>query len=307
MPSVCAGLRQTLLHGYGRGFPLDPSPFQRLADATGATPRELLQQCRQLHDQALLEGLGVVWGEPLKRQRWRIGFAGAAAPAAWPLAEACPGLIALEHWHDVPASVGAPLRWCWIEAHDAAQAEAQLQQLRELFGQREVHGLKQRTAPDPCDCGDQAPCADRELAEALEDGLPLCAHPYAALAERLGRTERELRNRLRRWQELGWLAGIGLLPRFALDHQPMQGLLLTEAPPDGLSWPAGVELLRWPVTPTWPYAAELRWHGPAERSDVRRFLASAGLTAGSGQAWGGLLQPLRRQARLFSPEGPHEG
>lgn len=47
--SCCASLRQTLLQGWQQSFPLHASPFRQMAARSGATPRELLGVCQELH------------------------------------------------------------------------------------------------------------------------------------------------------------------------------------------------------------------------------------------------------------------
>ncbi|MGQ3095241.1 MAG: hypothetical protein ACT6RP_17455, partial [Roseateles sp.] len=72
--SCCAGLRQTLLQGWQQDFPLHASPFRQMAARSGATPRELLRLCQQLHRSGALQVIRPCWGEGLLRQRWRLAF-----------------------------------------------------------------------------------------------------------------------------------------------------------------------------------------------------------------------------------------
>jgi DNA-binding Lrp family transcriptional regulator len=55
--------------------------------------------------------------------------------------------------------------------------------------------------------------SDRDLLEALQDGLPLTERPYAALAERLGFTEAEVLARLERLQAEGTVKRFGVVVR----------------------------------------------------------------------------------------------
>lgn len=54
---------------------------------------------------------------------------------------------------------------------------------------------------------------DRRLIEALQDGLPLVSHPYAALAERAGMSEAEVIERLGELLEEGAIKRMGVVVR----------------------------------------------------------------------------------------------
>ncbi len=53
---------------------------------------------------------------------------------------------------------------------------------------------------------------DRALIAATQEGLPLCPRPYAAVAERIGIAEAEVRRRLARMLERGIVRRIGAVP-----------------------------------------------------------------------------------------------
>lgn len=61
---------------------------------------------------------------------------------------------------------------------------------------------------------------DRRIVAATQGGLPLCARPYATVAEGLGLTEAEVMARLRRMQETGVIRRIGAVPNhYALGYR----------------------------------------------------------------------------------------
>jgi DNA-binding Lrp family transcriptional regulator len=66
----------------------------------------------------------------------------------------------------------------------------------------------------------QIDAIDRRIVAATQGGLPLCARPYAAVAEDLGLAPAEVMERLRRLQALGAIRRIGAVPNhYALGYR----------------------------------------------------------------------------------------
>lgn len=66
----------------------------------------------------------------------------------------------------------------------------------------------------------QIDAIDRSIVAATQTGLPLCARPYAAVAEDLGLAADEVMDRLRRLQTLGVVRRIGAVPNhYALGYR----------------------------------------------------------------------------------------
>lgn len=302
-PSCCAGLRQSLLQGWRQGLPLHPSPFRQMAAQSGATPRELLSTCSQLQRSGALQPIRARWGEALPRERWRLGFARAAASLATQLL-ALPGCLRLER---VEATAGLPMLWAEIEAIDEPSLQAQLQGLSQapLARLRLSHALPPDVIP-----GD-GPCADPGLAACLERGLALCANPFAACAARLQRSERQLLASLHAWQRSGQLAGLVLTPPPPREPQPgVIALWTQEAPTPAalarLRTQPGVDrLLPVAASDGWPWRLSLvlRASAPLALQQLQERLLAAGIQRGPDACARLQIEQPRDAALLFQGAG----
>lgn len=251
--SACAGLRQTLLRLASEQFPIEHSPFQPLARRLGGSLREVLTHCQALVAEGATPGLQVRWGPMLQRCTRRLAVGGAAWPlqardaASWCLL--LPGLVS---WHVVESASSPglmqPLAAGWLDliALEPEELERQASLLQAATpgvawladaGQPAVAAPAARPGAAPAGCAcrrDGGPCVDRELARLCEFGLPTVAHPYHALAQQLGRSEREVLSALRRWRESGRLAALGLAPCAGASHTllHMAALDLQGQPPE---------------------------------------------------------------------------
>lgn len=248
-PSCCAGLRPTLLQGWRQGLPLHPSPFREMAARSGATPQELLRTCAQLQRDGALQPIHARWGEALPRERWRLFF-GIADEALAGALVALPGCVRIER---CTAEGDPPWLWAELEALDGEALQAQLNRLPALPAAR----LRLAAAAGVA----AGPCGDPQLAACLEQGLPLCANPYAACARRLGRSERGLLAALLNWQRAGELQGLVLAPAPPRGPRPGWIALWQQAPAlEALRELPGLERLV-PVPPhgdwPWPLSAVL--------------------------------------------------
>ncbi len=201
----CAGLHQLLLRSWRHDFPLQPAPLQQMARQVGASPVELQRAGQRLQRSGALQPIRPHWGDALPRLRLRLGWSTRSAAqqqALRALLGALPGCT----WIGAarPGQRRLPTLWAEIEALDAAAMQRQLARLPEAPVARAEVAQTQLA---------QAPLSDRELAAALERGLPFGTHPYAPLAERLGRSEKLLLAELHRWQRDGLLADLGLEER----------------------------------------------------------------------------------------------
>lgn len=131
-PARCAGLRQALLHGWTRGFPLRESPFQVLASRLGGTVREVLGHCQVLSDAGALDAIRVHWSPTLERVHWRCGMVSGGPPGRELRAAlaALPGVTRVD-WVEPdhrPRQLGharEPTLWFDLVARNTASAAAQ--------------------------------------------------------------------------------------------------------------------------------------------------------------------------------------
>lgn len=302
-PSCCAGLRQTLLKGWQQGFPLHASPFRQMAARSGSTPRELLNTCLDLQRRGALQSIQVHWGAGLRRQRWRLAFAGGAAARL--LGEelaALPGCLRIER---ASPSTGLPSLWAEVEALDEAALQRQLERLP-------LQPVARLRLP----LGDEArmqPCADVPLAACVEQGLRLCAKPFADCARRMGCSEQRLLIRLHALRRAGQLDSLVLRPPPSHVPQPATLLLWQKLQPSAahLAHLAHLARLRElpgleglhsaPASDDWPWQLSLVLAArPGQGADaLREQLAGLGLEAAPDALVPLLVEQPREQALLF--------
>lgn len=292
--SCCASLRQTLLHGWQQGFPLHSSPFRQMAAQSGATPRELLSVCQELHRHGALLAIQPRWGEGLGRERWRLAFEpGPDATALAAALAALPGCFRLERAEPL---AGMPPLWAEIEALDATALGRQLERLP-------VRPAAHLRLPSPPAL---VACDDPRLAERLEAGLPLCARPFAECARQLGCSEHKLLSKLQAWRRGHQLAGLSLTAPPTPVPQPgvlalWQDVTPTEAGLQRLRAHCGVDRLAVAdATAAWPWRLSLVLCATPQLAfdQLGDFVAEAGLPPPDASARLLIEQP-RAQAQLF--------
>lgn len=293
--SCCASLRQTLLQGWQQTFPLHASPFRQMAARSGATPRELLSLCQELHRKGALQRVLPTWGDALRRQRWRLGFAQPGDDAALAAAlTALPGCFHIERGRERLAE--APTLWAEVEALDDDALAAQLARLP-------LPPVARLRLPGAASAA-QA-CDDPETALRLEEGLPLCSRPFAECARRLGCSESRLLARLQTWRRSGVLAGLSLKPPPTRVPQPGLLALWLHAPAPGclqrLHDHPGVErVVTAPSSPDWPWRLSAVLHAAPQlaHDQLRETVAHVGLRLPDASLRLLIEQP-RDQALLF--------
>lgn len=293
--SCCASLRQTLLQGWQQTFPLHSSPFRQMAARSGATPRELLSLCQELHRKGSLQAIQPCWGEGLQRERWRFAFEPGSGEAA--LATALAALPGCFHIERCEPQAGMPTLWTEIEALDDAALARQLQRLPAA----PVARLRL-----PSSAANALPCDDPTVAQHLEEGLLLCSRPFAQCSKQLGFSESRLLAKLQAWRRGGQLAGMALKPPPTRVPQP--GLLAlwkhiepTHEALGRLQAHHNVDrVVSGPGTPAWPWRLSLVLHAAPQLAldQLREIVGHAGLAMPDVSARLLIEQP-RDQALLF--------
>lgn len=288
---------------------MQASPFQVLARQTGASLRELMTQCHTLQRMGALQGPRVQWGARVSAWRLRGHFHGPTAVEQ----------AALQRLIDLPGT--AWVEWCEgdlsglvfeLQARSSSVLRQQRERLTDWAAQQSGAALHWIGLPEPacrhCTCGEHGgPCTDPELAQRLEGGLPLCSHPFQAVAAELGRSEREVLAQLRRWQEAGDLHGLSLAPPHRAQQQAVASVLL--------HGPFGPELLQRLVLHPGVVEAQpladtadqpVLWLSVAAPRDLAlpqldHLLATEGLKPQIRQRWLGLRSAPRAQPLFFQP------
>lgn len=299
-PSCCAGLRRTLLKGWQQDFPLHPSPFREMAARSGATPRELLSVCVSLQRSGALQPVRARWGAMMRRVRWRLAFdAGAAEPRLVAALATLPGCFRIERGE---AGACLPTLWAELETLDEAALQRQLSRLPQQPSFR-----LRLPSPD----AHAASCADPGLAACIEEGLRMCAKPYAECAKRLGCSEQRVLAKLNAWRRSGQLECLALTP--APRPAAQTGVLAlwhsTRPTIDGLArlnTRLGVDrVLAAPASAEWPWSLSIVLHATPQLAAERlhELLDEVGVNAAPDHCMPLLIDRPRDQAMLFNTEG----
>jgi DNA-binding Lrp family transcriptional regulator len=294
-----------LLNNYQHGFPLCHAPFARMAQEIASTEELVLASCARLQDEGRISRIGAVFAPH------RVGASTLAAISVPPdrLAEVA-ALVSRfpevnhnyerEHhfnlWFVVTSSSAQRL------ARVLAEIEAQcgLPVLRlplqaqyhiDLGFQLEHHAASGGAHAAPPGSKGDAGRADQEnftldapgqeLVNALQGGLPLVAHPYAAMAQELGWPEQQVLDQLQTWLRIGVLKRFGVVVRHHELGYTANAMVVHDVP-DALVDELGKRLGRYPgvtlcyrrprVAPDWPYNLFCMLHG-RDRSVVRQQIA----------------------------------
>ncbi len=122
---------------------------------------------------------------------------------------------------------------------------------------------------------------DWRLIAVIQDGLPLVARPYAAIAAEIGLTEAEVCQRIRRMEEAGHIKRFGVVVRHRELGYRANAMVVWDIAEERLDaagrWLAaqrGITLCyrRPRRLPDWPYNLFCMLHG-RDRAEVRRLIA----------------------------------
>lgn len=136
-------------------------------------------------------------------------------------------------------------------------------------------------APQPARCPAPLAASEARLLAAVEEGFPVDAAPYAALARSAGMSEQEVIATLARWLERGIARRIGVVLRHRSLGYLANAMAVWDVPDDAVG-EAGMRLARRPeVTlcyrraraPGWPYNLYCMVHG-RDRAEVEAQLAA---------------------------------
>ena len=295
-------LTLSMLDAWQRGFPLIPRPFAEIGDAMGLPEREVIARLAAAQAHGLISRIGAVV------QPNTVGASTLAALSVPP-----------ERLEEVAAIVSAQPEvthnyerehdwnlWFVVTAADRAGVRAVLERIERATGlevldlplKRGFHidlgfALPEAARPDglkkhlPHNAGDEPTgpititAFDRRLLAAIEDGLPLIARPYLAVAAQLEATEQQVIDRLRALTAAGVIRRFGIIVRHRRLGFRANAMVVWNVP-DALVEQAGRLLARSPgVTlcyerprrlPYWPYNLFCMIHG-REREAVRQRIA----------------------------------
>jgi len=304
---VSAELEFRLLNEFQRGFPLEARPYARIAERLDVTEDWVLAQLAGLLRDGAIARVGAVFAP---------GAFGASTLAALE--------VPAERLDEVAALVSARpevnhnyerenrINLWFVAMTDSAERLRQV--LREIelaamcgplldlrmveefridlgFDLRDGDSSKglepPRAAAEPRTLSD----SDRRLLVALQEGLPIVAEPYAALASAAGLAQGDVLERLRDWVQADVIRRLGVVVRHRELGYRCNAMVVWDVP-DGVVRPLGLNLAQQPgVTlcyrrarggPRWPYNLYCMIHGRSRdgvRAQPRRIHEHTGLGA----------------------------
>lgn len=307
-------LRDALIDGWQRGFPLVREPFAAVAASLGTNEAAVIDACAQLREDGVLGRIGGLFGAG-------AGGAGALAALAVPRERLAEVAALVSARPGVNHNYEREHRWnLWFVAHaadagalaltlDAIGHETRLPMLR--LPMRRAYridlGFDRRgaVARAVTTTRGEAPGplgrADWPLAALVESGLPLSSRPFDAWAAQLGRPLGDVLGRLHCWLLDGTLRRFGLVVRhheLGFDANAMAVFAppaeLVDACGAALARESGVTLAyRRDSAPGWPYTLYAMLHG-RDRASVRALAAEVIGRAGLAGVPHELLFSVRR-------------
>jgi len=225
---------EKLLNDFQRNFPLEPTPFEQIAQRLNTSPERVLQALKDLQEKGAVSRVGPVF---------RPNTVGASTLAAISVpTDKLDGVAAIitqfpqvnhnyerEHHYNL---------WFVVTAENGSALDETLREIQLECGYRVLslplvkdyhidlgfrmnldhqHAIAQSSVTDK----DPENYSDRELLlgnaedliEVIQDGLPLVVRPYQAIADRLGCTEQAVIDKLRNMIDAGIIKRLGVVVR----------------------------------------------------------------------------------------------
>lgn len=224
---------ETLLAALQRGIPLEPRPFERLADELGLKEAEVLDFVRRCREEGMVRRFGGVFDTR------RLGYASALCAVrleAAALERAVAALVPLKgvthcYLRELPASwparIGAekfPNLWFTLSCPRDVFA-AMADEVRARLGAAEVHvlpalrrykvdvvfGSATRVRDESVEDAAPVTARDRAMIRVLQGDTEVRSDYFAALAAKAGMNEWDFLSHLELWRRSGRLKRIGLL------------------------------------------------------------------------------------------------
>lgn len=222
-------LQLSLLNDFQRGFPLTSRPFDSMSQQLGLELEDLLDTLRRLTREGVISRVGAVF----RPNRVGVSTLAAVAVPEARLAEVARRVSARpEVNHNYEREHRFNL-WFVAAAADAAGLERVLHAIEQQIGLpimrlpmvQDYHidlgfdlrptvgltgrGTQKAAPPRPLELDSR----DYALVEAIQEGLPLVAQPYAEIAGFIGASEAEVLSRLTRLLDHGVIKRLGIVVR----------------------------------------------------------------------------------------------
>ena len=297
-PPALDALDRRLLDEHQRGFPICETPFAEIAKRLGCEAGEVLRRLAALRQRGVVSRVGPVFAPG------RVGASTLAAMAVPParlesVAERVNRYRAVNHNYEREHEFNL---WFVLTAACVDELDETLADVRRCTGfdvldlrlERAYHidlgfplwrrppAVIRTEATGTCLPAATAPldALDRRLLGAVEDGFPLIARPYAAVAERTGLSEAQVMERIGRLLGDGVIKRMGVIVRHHELGYRSNAMVVFDAPDDRvdvlgrrLAQVAPVTLCyrRTRRPPVWPYNLYCMLHG-RDRGEVTSWM-----------------------------------
>lgn len=298
-----------LLDRFQRDFPLCPRPYAVIAERLGLTEAQVIVALRRLQARGCVSRVGATLAPG------RVGAATLAALAVpserlEAVAELVNGYREVNHNYEREHAVNL---WFVVTAPSMERAQAVVREVERRAGCGQVLELpmieaycvdlgfslgagdathRPAPAPVPPSSFGHAPyalsMAQRAILAALQDGLPLTAHPYAEIGARCGMGEEKVIVELERLTREGVIARLGVIVRHRALGYRANAMVVWDVPNREVR-AIGSEVARCDVVtlcyrrlrhlPHWPYNLYCMIHG-TDREEVTAHIGE--LTARAG-------------------------
>jgi len=313
-----------LLDRFQRGLPLDPRPYAVIGSALGIGECDVIERLTRLAAGGVVRRVGAV----LTPRHIGAGMLVAMAVPKRRLPDVAARVSALAAVNHGYARSHRYNLWFVVTAPDAARVGETVRDAEKFAGvpalrlslieayhldlgfslgaatggtaPARAEGAACALVPSPC---------ERALLGELQEGLPLVARPYAALARAAGVSERAVCDILGGWLERGTIRRLGII----VDHHRLgyraNAMVVWDVPDHGIAAlgarvaATGLTTLCYRRTrsaPEWPYSLYCMLHGRtrgAVRAQLERLEAACGLDAYPSQVLFCVRRYKQRAAR----------
>ncbi|MEX0344154.1 MAG: AsnC family transcriptional regulator [Rhizobiaceae bacterium] len=289
-----------LMNDWQRALPLVPRPFEIIAESLGISEEEVLVRLKKLLECKAISRVGATC-RPNTLAASTLGAVAAPPDRIEEVAEIINAQEGVSHnyqreneWNDWFVATG-PTRAFVDETLAEISRQTGLRVLDLRLEQPfnvdlgfALDGTSEMPEPAPIDDTVPLEDGDREIMQTLSEGMEPVQRPFKAMAERLGRTEKELLERIRSLALSGVLSRIGLIVRHRALGWRSNAMCVFNVPPDevtekgrALTRVPGVSLCyqRRPEPDVWPYTLYCMIHGRS-RSEALDVLSLARVRAG---------------------------
>lgn len=281
----------TLMNRWQRAFPIESRPFQPVADELGIEEGEAIERVHSLLQNGAISRLGATC-RPNTLAASTLAAVRAPPARIEAVAEVINAQDGVNHSYQRENEFNI---WFVATGPNRAFVDDALASIARLTGLRvldlrlvrpfnvdlgfALDGSTSMPPPQPVDESVELEAGDRDIMQALSEGMPPVCRPYKAIGQQLGRDEEDILSRLQCLAKSGVLSRIGLIVRHRSLGWRSNAMVVFDVPASEvvergqeLTDIPGVTLCyeRRPEPDLWPYNLYCMIHGRsrAEALDV---------------------------------------